>query len=228
MQNAEILNAFSLFYYRSSPEDWRELADPTTWQDFLTSIGGKRDERNSETITTTRVPDCLAELPVYEAFRSFADCHFTGGLSTSILAVESLYRTWTASPEADLIFANQHGFYDSDSAAHMRFLYASLGIELAPDGVLPADHLALLLSFLALLIENAPAADIQAFIDEHLNWLPELLEIIRQRAPEAAWLAAITELLIRYLQCLSPKTAMDPTQAANILTNAEVGARNSQ
>ena len=184
----EELGLFSLFYYRSSEAEWQALATPEARADFVASI-------NSVASCPQQV-----DLPSYPDFSDFADRRFVGGLRGSIVAVESLYRRWTEIAGAQLTFAHDTGFYDSDSAAHMRYLYQSLGIELDPQNILPPDHLSLLLGFLALLVEHSTPADSCTFIDEHLDWLPELSQTIRERAPDVGWLLALNELLIEYLK----------------------------
>ena len=197
MRVSEVLNSLALFYRRCEEEDWALLTEPYTWHAFLVNLytgqAGSRD-------LSAAVSSFLMQPLAYQDFRHFADSHFVGGLPTSILAVESLYRKRTALPQTPLAFSQESGLYDSDHAAHMRYLYQCLGIELAPDNILPPDHLSLLLGFLALLIEHAPAFDSCVFIDEHLAWLPDLLETIRKRAPEAEWLLVLTALLIGYLE----------------------------
>jgi len=196
MHVSETLGFFALFYRRCEERDWAALAVPHTWQAFMAHICAGQDGGRD---ASAPVPSCLRQPLAYEAFRQFAESHFVGGLPTSILAVESLYRRWTALPEAQVAFSQEKGLYGSDSAAHMRYLYQSLGIGLAPDNILPPDHLSLLLEFLGLLREHAPASDSCVFIDEHLAWLPGLQESIQKRAPEAEWLLAVTGLLAGYL-----------------------------
>jgi len=215
MHVSETLGFLALFYRRCEEKDWAALAEPDTWQAFMTHICAAQDGGQD---ASALIPSCLSQPLTYESFRQFADSHFIGGLPTSILAVESLYRTWTALPEAQVAFSQEKGLYDSDSAAHMRYLYRNLGIELASDNTLPPDHLSLLLEFLGLLGEYAPAVDSCVFIDEHLSWLPDLQKSIQKCAPEAEWLLAITELLMGYLDQmraeLGGETAAQGTEAA--------------
>jgi len=190
---SEALTFFALFFHRCEKKDWLFLTNSVLWKDFLTSIASSIQED---------VPTCLKAALSYATFIGFADQHFVGGLPTSILAVESLYRNWTEQAGTQLAFAGEHGLYDSDSAAHMRHLYQHYGIEVASGSILPADHLSLLLGFLALLQDNAPPLCVRTFIDEHLDWLDDLLVTIILRAPDADWLHAITRLLISYLKAL--------------------------
>ena len=202
LRDSDVLCSFALFYQRCSRDDWEQLIEETIWQDFLTSVNSgiarlPVDSRKNEALSASS----LEPLP-YEEFKSFADRHFTGGLPGSIMAVESLYRNWTSLPGAQLVFSQDSGLYDSDSAAHMRYLYDSLGIELEAGNILPPDHLSLLLEFLALLIDEGRAFDADTFISEHLDWLPALLETIRKLTPEAHWRSSVSELLIAFVKSL--------------------------
>ena len=90
----------------------------------------------------------------------------------------------------------------------MRYLYKNLGIDVAAHSLLPPDHLSLLLSFLGLLIENARPRDITTFINEHLDWIGNLLHTIRACQEAPGWMLAITELLITYLENLNNKYSL--------------------
>ena len=205
MQVSETLTSFALFFRRCEEEEWLALTNPDTWEDFLISSTWGQEQNLAAYLEALA---CLKTIPSYQDFRAFADRHFVGGLPTSILAVESLYRSWTTLPNATLSFAGEKGFYESDSAAHMRYLYRQFEVEIASDAKLPADHLSLLLGFLAPLLENASPEDTRTFIDEHLDWLDELHTTITQRAPEAGWLMYITRLLIAYLDSLYQRMSL--------------------
>jgi len=197
MNDIEVLNTFALFYRRCDKQDWGRLSEPRVWQSFLKSV-----EQSSPT-NPIKIPASLKTAPTYREYRYFADSHFVGGLFSSVIAVESLYRTWTSLPDRQLAFDSLQGFYDSDSAAHMRFLYKNLGIDGAAYSQLPPDHLSLLLSFLGLLLENAQPRDTITFINEHLDWIGNLLHTIRACHESPDWMIAITELLIAYLENLN-------------------------
>ena len=199
MNDVEVLEVFALFYRRCDERDWMRLSDQRTWQRFLRSVQQSSGPASS-TGNLLKIPVSLKTPPTYREFRNFADSHFVGGLFSSVVAVESLYRAWTSLPDRQLVFDSLQGFYDSDSAAHMRYLYKSLGIDVAAHSLLPPDHLSLLLSFLGLLLENARPRDIHTFIDEHLDWIGNLLHTIRACQNPPDWMIAITELLIAYLE----------------------------
>jgi len=209
-QIVETLDIFSLLYRRCDEKEWLTMVTPETWKEFLGNLDialratqdkdYAADKGNSQQRPqTSHLPESLKEPPSYADFAAFSNSHYIGGLQQSILAVESLYRTWTAMDGAQLVFSHETGFYDSDSAQHMRHLYKSLDIQLDPQNILPPDHLSLLLGFLSLLVEYSPAQDVNAFIVEHLDWLPLLYTTIQERAPQALWLLALTDVLIRYL-----------------------------
>ena len=177
MQSMGILEVFALCYRRCDAQEWTAAENSIFWQDFM---------------------------PSYEDFITFADSHYVGGLAGSVVAVESLFRVWSTSSASEMPFARREGLYNSEHAAHMRYLYERYDIRV-PDPTLPPDHLSNLLLFLQLLVEHAPPADVCMFIDEHLNWLPAYRRRITERAAEVTWPASLTGMLIDYLRHLKER-----------------------
>jgi hypothetical protein len=144
----------------------------------------------------------LAQAPTFEEHQHFTVRHYVGGLPVSVLPIESLYRCWTLQESATLSFAHQTGLYGGDPAAHMAKLLERFELTLASYTMLPPDHLAIELDFLALLVRYGNAADIHHFIDDHLSWLPSYVDTLLERVPEARIYLAITVLLTACLETL--------------------------
>ncbi len=222
MHSSTALGIFASLYRRCDKEDWIDATEHDTWQDFLKTVCPtieiislpddlSADDQNNEVVRDTNQLDTksyheLKKIPSYEKFITFANQHYIGGLPTSIVAVESLFRTWSASCDSQVAFAKQTGLYNSDYADHMRYLFEAYNIQI-PYKTLPPDHLSNLLIFLSLLVENASLSDVCTFIDEHLDWLPAYLERINERADKAIWLISLTQVLIKYLTCIKETTS---------------------
>jgi hypothetical protein len=94
------------------------------------------------------------------------------GLPETIPLVESVYKEWTIDKGHPL--AGRKGLVYGDPAAHMTEVLESFGMTPDPEDPLPADHLAVLLEFLAYSIEALPWQDVDAFCKDHLDWLADL------------------------------------------------------
>ncbi len=90
--------------------------------------------------------------------------------------VESVYKPWTMDPECSLAIAKEKGFILGDPALHMLELYKYFGLELPEEFQTQPDHLALELEFLAFLYENYSDKELNLFITDHLDWIPDLIE----------------------------------------------------
>ncbi|MDR2493189.1 MAG: molecular chaperone TorD family protein [Coriobacteriales bacterium] len=212
MDTVEILEMFALVYTKTSCEQWEELAEPKRWEAFLRSTQKLADELDSYKLclvgmdqTTTRSlinGVALREAPNYQQMLSFANSHFTGGLPQSIVPVESCYRPWTARQGCSMSFSSAQGMLQGDSARHMQQLCDQLDLRQVSEPPLPADHLAVQLSFLSLLIELGSPECAAGFIDEHLVWLPAFLDELVVRVPDAAFLVGMTALLVLYVESL--------------------------
>ncbi|MBM3299803.1 MAG: molecular chaperone TorD family protein, partial [Deltaproteobacteria bacterium] len=83
------------------------------------------------------------------------------GVPETISLVESVYKEWTIDKGHPL--AGHKGLVWGDPAAHMTEVLEGFGMTPNPEDPLPPDHLAVLLEFLAYLIENVPWQDVAAF-----------------------------------------------------------------
>ncbi|GAW28360.1 molecular chaperone TorD family protein [Carboxydocella sp. ULO1] len=102
---------------------------------------------------------------------------------TRIIPVESLFRPWSEGEKTELPFARQKGYLLSDRALHMRELLNQYGLEIPPEMQETPDHLIIELEFLGFLLANGKGEEAKAFVGEHLDWVPELVEAARRRLP---------------------------------------------
>jgi TorA maturation chaperone TorD len=116
-----------------------------------------------------------------------------------ISLVESTYKTWTADKTCAMAFAAAKGLLMGDSAVHMLNLYQQSAIEIPEEFHSMPDHLVLELEFLALLYQNGSEERINQFIEDHLDWIPELKREVQKVSPHAFYGNSI-ELIHLFLQ----------------------------
>ena len=90
--------------------------------------------------------------------------------------VESVYRPWRDGWSSD-------GLLSGPAASDMRDRYDAAGVSI-PDAY-EADHLALLLEYAAVLLQSGADAAYQAFVDQHLDWLPALSRLVDDAAADS-------------------------------------------
>jgi len=115
-----------------------------------------------------------------------------------ISLVESTYKPWTGDDSCALAFGGDKGLLMGDGAVHMREIYSRLSLEVPEEFRSTPDHLLLELEFLSLLYRSAAPEQIQGFIADHLDWVPELKERVDQAASHPFYRRAI-ELLNLFL-----------------------------
>lgn len=128
-----------------------------------------------------------------------------------IWLVESVYKPWTRDESAEVSFKGETGWLGGDSAAHMRDLIAQIQIELPLEIQGMPDHLAVLLEFMSLLLEEALQNDQATFLAQHLDWLPLLLA----RCDEAGLTGPYRALLEMTAQFIAwDREQIDPEKTA--------------
>ena len=90
-----------------------------------------------------------------------------------ISLVESTYKPWTTDKGCGMVFAASTGLVMGDSALHMRELYVLASLEVPEEFRSMPDHLVLELEFLAFLYRFGSNVQIERFIGDHLDWIPD-------------------------------------------------------
>jgi len=124
---------------------------------------------------------------------------FAGLPGQGISLVESTYKPWTADRSCALAFAGDKGLLMGDAALHMREVYRQGSLEVPEEFRSTPDHLLLELEFLSLLYHSATPEQIQGFIEDHLDWVPDLKERLAQADPHPFYRRAI-ELINLFLE----------------------------
>ncbi len=99
---------------------------------------------------------------------------FVGPSPSLVLPVESVFKEWSREGNT-LVSSEVRGMLMGDPAIDMLKRYRDAGMEIPAIYKDMPDHLALLLEYMALLCEAEVEEKQQAeFIENHLDWLPEL------------------------------------------------------
>ncbi len=117
----------------------------------------------------------------------------------NISLVESTHKPWTADKDCGMVFAASIGLLMGDCAIHMLSLYQQSAIEIPEEFRSMPDHLVLELEFLALLYQSGSNEQIEQFIGDHLDWIPELQEEMERANPHPFYRNAV-ELIYLFLQ----------------------------
>lgn len=116
-----------------------------------------------------------------------------------ISLVESTYKPWTSDEGCGLAFARSKGLLMGDCALHMRDLFRQLSLETPEEFSGTPDHLVLELEFLSLLYGSATHAQVQGFIEEHLDWISDLKDRVAQSDPHPFYRHAL-DIISLFLQ----------------------------
>ena len=111
-----------------------------------------------------------------------------------ISLVESTYKPWTADKTCPLGFSGEKGLLMGDCALHIQNIFRTLSLKVPPDFLGMPDHLVLELELLSYLYRFASEDQIGQFIEDHLDWIPNLRDEL-QRADPGFYGRAVERLL---------------------------------
>jgi len=124
---------------------------------------------------------------------------FGGKVGDSAPLVESCYKPWAQDGECHLSFAREKGLLMGDPALHMAHIFRHSGLEVPKPFQACPDHLVLELEFLSVLYGNATDREVNQFIQDHLDWVPQMKRDLKQLCPHPFYLSA-AELLDGFLR----------------------------
>lgn len=210
--DAQVFFTISSCFGPASEDDWKACASSAAWSEFLTATRRLlQDERplgaalapiaharTSEPFGAFLSVDEVRAIyapPSYEEKHAFAARHFTGGLPTSAVPVESLYVKWSDRRDA-APFAQREGLYRSDVALYMDDLLSALGYEL-PDALASTpDHLAVECAVVAALLEDGSNDHARSFLLERTAWLETYRARLRRIGDDALFYLALVDVLL--------------------------------
>jgi len=176
---------------RETVEQLRMDAIPSRMEGYIKSLGG----------------DCawlIGFTPLWESEALYHELEkeydrlFAGPVGGCVSLVESPYKPWTRDGECHVSFAGETGLLMGDSAVHMAAIFRQSGVEVPEKFTAWPDHLVLELEFLSALYGEATDREVRQFIQDHLDWIPELKKNLLRCQPHPFYLSAV-ELLNFFL-----------------------------
>ena len=220
MEYDEMFTVLSMCFAPVGKDEWRQLAEGPLWSDFLDAARrGLQDDgafgAPASPMARVRVRCPLQEFlsagevkalfapPTYDEKRLFAARHFTGGLPASAVPVESLYAPWSngALPSP---FSKAEGMYQGDSARYMRDLVERMGMEVPPEFAACADHLALELDLVAVMLRSGMREEARRFTAERFSWLTAYRMRLLELADDARFYIGLVDVLLGVRARLAP------------------------
>lgn len=159
---------FANLYRAPDLELWEEISEEgyiNILEDLTKNLSGTEKEW-----IITDFPKSLNE------WKQFYFQSIHGGGKEANLLVESIHKIWTTDSSCGMPFARSKGYLLGDSAMHIRFLLEKFEITIPVEFSNTPDHLVILLELLAYFTENAPEDFTIRFIEDHFDWLDDLIE----------------------------------------------------
>ena len=125
-----------------------------------------------------------------------------------ISLVESTYKPWTTDKGCGMVFAASKGLVMGDPALHMQELYQLASLNVPEQFRSMPDHLVLELEFLAFLYRFGSNVQIERFIEDHLDWIPELKDALEKANPHPFYRDAV-EIIHQFLEQETKKEGHD-------------------
>ncbi|MDO9514804.1 MAG: molecular chaperone TorD family protein [Syntrophales bacterium] len=117
----------------------------------------------------------------------------------TVSLVESTYKPWAGDKKCGMVFAASKGLVMGDPAVHLLDVYREASLEVPEEFRSTPDHLILELEFLALLYRDGTSEQIQSFITDHLDWIPNLREELALARPKPFYRVTV-ELIDMFLE----------------------------
>jgi TorA maturation chaperone TorD len=180
----------------SPPE--RELIDEIRKEDVFSFLTDALKSWGGEPALLIGLQTGDSPQDLYFELQGAYDRLFSGREEKSVSLVESPYKLWTQDQECRLSFAREKGLLRGDSALHMATIFRDSGVEVPQRFGACPDHLVLELEFLAALYVEATDRHVRQFMQDHLDWIPQLKKEMMRFQPHPFYLSAV-ELLDLFL-----------------------------
>lgn len=216
MEDAAVFSVLSKCFGAVDEGEWNCLTESRAWSAFLDGVrrllqgdaftcGESAPVRRMhercplQDFLSSGEVDALYRPLTFAEKASFAARHFTGGLPESAVPVESLYTAWQLPHETNELFGRAQNLYGGSSARYMEALCASLGLRIPKQFADSADHLALELDLVAVLLRSGMTAQAREFLAERFEWLTayrmRLLELAALD-PDARFYIGLIDVLL--------------------------------
>lgn len=219
MGDEEMLSVVSKCFAPVDEGEWAEIVSAPLWSEFLDAARRRlQDEQrlgdplSFRTKMRSRCPlqdflsagevDALFRPPSFEEKRSFAARHFTGGLATSALPVESLYCRDAKRVVGGTVLSRESA-YMGNSALYMRETIERMGLSVPPEFVACPDHLSLELDLAAVLLRSGMAQEANAFFVERFEWLGRFRMRLIDLGDQASFYVGLVDVLVGMRALLS-------------------------
>lgn len=128
-----------------------------------------------------------------------------------LLLIESVHKAWTSDPSCEMPFAREKGLLLGDPAHHLYRLYREIGFELPHGYADSPDHLVLELEFMGALVEEAEPQMQRTFLEQHLDWVPALIEDAEHKQVPDLYLALL-RWIERFLELERARVGAEPSE----------------
>lgn len=227
-RDAEVFSALAALFAPTTREEWTETTAGSPWQAFVDELR----RLSHEGVGSNRAPsllrrpmplrECLSNdevsalyaPPSYDEHHRFIARHFTGGLPTSALPVESLYTVWSNDPRRSP-FSETKPMHQGDAALYMKDLLGSLGLAPSEDVDLAPDHISLELATVAELLNSSMVEEAKSFLIERFSWLTDYRARLLQIGKEATFYIALVDTILCIRAVHEQQAAQTPQPTAS-------------
>jgi len=140
---------------------------------------------------------------------------FSNVCGEKISLVESTYKPWTADKTCPLGFSGEKGLLMGDCALHIQNIFRTLSLKVPPDFLGMPDHLVLELELLSYLYRFASEDQIGQFIEDHLDWIPNLRDELQKADP--GFYGRAVERLLDFLNRERPYSKEGQNESQSLL-----------
>lgn len=198
---------------RKPDEDFVEDVDDGIVHATLDDLANALDLRPAP---GTRPPELSSVGQATEAYLSLFDAMRTPYAPLA----ESPYKPW---------YGDRSGLMGGPPATDMARRFDAIDASFPPG--YPPDHLALELEYASFLFESGAEAELTAFVDEHLDWIPALVMLTEDAvadAPFYRWTVKLVDDVTVTLRTRLDIGTIDDTDIETMVDRVDAGRSNKQ